>query len=450
MVDFKDEKPITVEFNEADFKTRNRELGFLLEMSNFLASSTSLDALLNGALAKILDFFHLDAGRIYLMDPDRQFLLLAVHHGIEPKGLRRISITEGFSGKAARTQSFIAQPVSSLENKKRADLLLAKGLKFIVCVPLIIHEQVEGVMNLAARKMINVDPPKIDLMTALGNQIAVAVNNATLREDLENKIENLYQKKQMIKFFAYSISHDLKSPAISIHGLTKRLHEKSSGLLDDKGREYCRRIMDTAEHMLALVEKINAYIITTEASFHYENVAVKEIADIIRNEFASALSDRRIKWSEPEALPMVVADKVALLRVFRNLVDNALKYGGDRLHRLSLGYSETESHHILSLSDDGVGIPEQNREAIFNHFQRDLRSRGIAGSGLGLAIVKETAERHGGSAWAIGNNGHGVTLSISVSKEIELSDLSEDRGETPGPDKGSVLTPEGRREGWGT
>ena len=412
-------KYISVKFSESKLKSRNRDLSILLEMSNFLATSMNLKHIFEGALSKVLEYFQFEGGRIYLLDGEGQFLDLAAYQGVQPYGLERESINEGFSGKAVRTKSFIAQHVSELEDKKRMALLLRKGFRIIICVPLIIMDQVRGVMNLAtSRETIALNEDKIDLLTAIGNQIAIAANNAKLYEDLNNKIRILEEKKEMIKFFTYAVSHDLKSPAVGIHGLTRRFQEKYGVLLDEKGKTYCDQILKTSENMVALVQKINDYMRTKEAPFRIEKFRLKEITEMIRNEFSIIMESRQINWSEPDLLPEIMGDKMAVSRVFRNFVDNALKYGGDGMMEIRIGYKEDAAFHILSVSDDGIGIKEEDKEKIFERFQRDETSRGIAGSGLGLAIVKETAERHQGRAWMENEKKGVTTFYISISKDL--------------------------------
>ena len=415
-------KYISVEFNESKLRERNQGVSFLLEMSNFLSTSMDLKELLAGALSKVLAYFDLDAGRILLIDDSGQYLYLAAHQGMDPRGFETVHISEGFSGKSARTKSFIAQHVSELEDKKRAALLASKGFKIIICVPLMSINKVGGVMNLASTNIINLDQEKIDLFTAVGNQIAVAADNTRLYEDLKNKIETLKEKKELIKVFAYSVSHDLKSPAMGIYGLTKRLQEKYGATLDEKGMAYCHQILKTAEQMVTLVEKINAYIVTKENPLNLEKIKVKEITETIRNEFSPILRERQIRWSEPEILPEIMADKLALTRVFRNLLENALKYGGDELFQIKIGHEENGGFHIFSFSDDGVGIKEGDKKKIFDAFQRRETSRGISGSGLGLAIVKEIAERHQGRAWLDSREREGTTFYISISKDLKTKD----------------------------
>jgi K+-sensing histidine kinase KdpD len=369
-----------------------------------------------------LEHFDLDAGRIYLIDDEGQYLYLVAYQGIDSRGFEKVHINESFSGKSARTTSFIAQHVSELEDKKRAALLSSKGFKIIICIPLISMNEVRGVMNLASCKVISLDQEKIDLFTAIGNQIAVAGNNARLYEDLKNKIETLKEKKELIKFFAYSVSHDLKSPATSIYGITKRFQEKYETSLDQKGRAYCHQILKTSEQMVTLVENINTYIVTKESPLNLEKIKIKEITETVRNEFSTILEQRQINWSEPETLPEIIADRLSLSRVFRNFLDNALKYGGDELFELKIGHEENEEFHIFSFSNDGVGVNARDRENIFGMFERRENSRGIAGSGLGLAIIREIAEAHRGEAWMDSREKGGTTFYISISKDLRRTD----------------------------
>ena len=124
--------------------------------------------------------------------------------------------------------------------------------------------------------------------------------------------------------------------------------------------------------------------------------------------------------SEPELMPEIIADKLALSRAFRNFADNALKYGGEEMHEVKIGYEETELFHILSFSDDGICIRAENQQRIFNIFERDETSRGTAGSGLGLAIINEIAKRHQGQAWMSIGKERGKSFFISISKSLEL------------------------------
>lgn len=235
------------------------------------------------------------------------------------------------------------------------------------------------------------------------------------REDTEAA---LHKSSEALKFFAYSVIHDLKSPAIGMHGLTRLLRKQYGDRLDERGKKYCEQILTASEHFAALIEKINSYIAAKEASLKMESVNLQEIFKILWDEFALRLRVHEIAWHEPSDPIKIKADRISVLRVLRNLLDNSLKYGGEQLTEIRLGYEQSAEFHILSLSDNGVGISGENREKIFGIFQRHGAPEGVEGAGLGLAIVKEIAERHGGRAWVESGTEGGTTFSISISKDI--------------------------------
>ncbi|MDL1959722.1 MAG: ATP-binding protein [Deltaproteobacteria bacterium] len=410
---------ISIDFSKTGLIERNKELSVILDISNFLSSSLKLDDVLDGAAFKMLEHFEFDTCRIYLMDKSGLHLTLAAFRGTDPGGLEHVGITEGFTGKAARTRSFIAQYVSELEDRDRAALLASKGFKVIICVPLIAADEVVGVMNLSSGKLIKLDQEMIDLLEVIGNQISVAVKNAGLYEDVLEKKDKLLKKKNMIEFFAYSTLHDLKGPAVAIHGISKLLNKKYGHVLNDKGRDYCKMIQRTSEQIVTLLEKINIYAQAKVAPLNIEDLRFRGILGELKEEFSSVLENRHINWLEPKEDHIIRADRLSVTRVLRNLVDNALKYGGDNLSEIRVGYREDEDFHILSVGDDGVGVQNNQYEKIFQVFQREETSKGTAGAGLGLAIVKEVAERHEGKVWAEPGAKKGTTFYFAISKKLQ-------------------------------
>ncbi|MDY0040073.1 MAG: ATP-binding protein [Desulforhabdus sp.] len=237
----------------------------------------------------------------------------------------------------------------------------------------------------------------------------------TERKRMEQELRDNAEK---IKMFAYAVSHDLKSPLIGIHGLVELLHRRYQHLLDDKGKKYCEQIVKASKQVLTLIEELNVFIKSKEIPLNFEMVNPAEIFQTLRNEFSPLLAKRNIKWSEPQAVSPLKADKLSLLRVFRNLIDNALKYGGDQLSEIKITHRDSKGFHIFSVCDDGVGIEKKHCESIFGLFQRNHTSKGVEGTGLGLAIVKELTAKHGGEVWAEPNTGKGVTFYLTVSKNL--------------------------------
>jgi len=211
-------------------------------------------------------------------------------------------------------------------------------------------------------------------------------------EALQKALENL-------KFFAYSVMHDLKSPATAIYGLTRLLQKQYGSAMDERSIRCCEQILKASEHVAALVEQINAFLTAKEAPLRIEQVNVNEMLKTIHAEFSARLKVRHVEWHAPEEPVAINADRMALLRVFRNVVDNALKYGGKPLSWIRIDYESPGAFHIFSIRDNGVGVKGADSDKIFEMFQRNESSRGTEGSGLGLAIVREIVDRHGGRIW---------------------------------------------------
>jgi PAS domain S-box-containing protein len=230
--------------------------------------------------------------------------------------------------------------------------------------------------------------------------------------------EALAKSAEKIKLFAYSITHDLKSPAVGIYGMTKLLCKHYRDSLDERGKEYCDKILRASEHVASLVDKINTYIVAKEAPLNLERVNMSEIIRLVGDEFSPQFVVRQIAWFQPTIPVEIVADRLSMVRVFRNFVDNALKYGGDELSEIRIDYDESEDCHIFSVSDDGAGVTHGDYEGIFALFQRDESARAVEGAGLGLAIVKEIAERHNGRVWAEPGKPRGTTFRIAVAKNL--------------------------------
>ena len=228
----------------------------------------------------------------------------------------------------------------------------------------------------------------------------------------------LLEQSDKIKLFAYSVVHDLKSPVIAIHGLTNLLRKRYRDVLNEKGKHYCEKITKSAAQIELLVDQINVYISAKEHPLEIIELDFLEICQTVREEYANQLSKRNILWSEPSQVSMIRADRIAILRIIRNFVDNALKYGGDTMSRIDIIYKESKEFHTLCVSNDGNAIVPDDFQKLFVQFKRNCADDRVAGVGLGLAIIKELVELHGGEVWGESDGNKGVNFSITISKNL--------------------------------
>ncbi len=230
--------------------------------------------------------------------------------------------------------------------------------------------------------------------------------------------EALFKTSERVKMFTYSVVHDLKNPAIAIHGLVQRLQRNITRLPRYKQQMYCDQLIRSSSQIVELVEKINTFISTKETPIYLEDVSLKEVARTVHEEFAPQMEIRSIEWLEFRNYPIVKADRISLLRVLRNFIDNSLKYGGDCLSKISISYQNTSGYHVISVRDNGVGMKKEEAESIFMPFTRRQSPSGQCGTGLGLAIVKEIADQHKGEVWIEHKTKRGIRFCFAISKKI--------------------------------
>ncbi len=231
--------------------------------------------------------------------------------------------------------------------------------------------------------------------------------------------DELIRQAEMIEHFTNSVSHDLKNPAIAIHGLAKILRKKYGEMSREKLENFFDQIIKSTEQIVTLSNDINVYISTRESPLHFTTLDLKQIWQTIREEFILRLRKRKISWIEPEnSIPKIRADQNKLLRAYRNLVDNALKYGGSGLSEITLNVETSVTHHILSVQNNGELIPAEEIDSIFEVFNRKASESAPAGTGLGLAIVMEVAKNHKGKSWVESGADGKTTFFMSIAKNL--------------------------------
>jgi signal transduction histidine kinase len=260
---------------------------------------------------------------------------------------------------------------------------------------------------------------------AVGNQIAIAVNVAKLHEEIK-------RKKEELEYFAYTISHDLKSPSVGIVGMMNFILQSQGEGLDEKVRRCCQSVKKATDQILTLVTGINEYISATGTPLKLEKVSSRLILQQVQDELSQALEKRNTRLLVPEEDPEIFADELAMTRVFRNLINNALKYGGQNLTKITICYHSDEHAHIFSVNNDGREICREDCSNLFEMFRRLPSSRQTEGSGLGLTIVRDIIKAHGGKAWVESDSVNGTTFYVSVAKDtLSSQHISHDKGKEP-------------------
>ncbi|TAN49578.1 MAG: hypothetical protein EPN26_11115 [Rhodospirillales bacterium] len=237
----------------------------------------------------------------------------------------------------------------------------------------------------------------------------------TERQSLD---DDLKRSNAELEQFAYVASHDLREPLRMVNSFVSLLDRRYSDKLDDQAREFIAFARDGAMRMDRLICDLLEYSRIGRKGKPFAQVDMNEaIGEAVLN--LKALNDSLDGEIEiaPD-LPSIPGDHDELVRLFQNLIGNALKYHApDRKPLVRLSASKLRSHWIVKVEDNGIGIAKEHLERIFGIFQRLHSHQEYEGTGIGLAICKKICDRHKGRIWAESVPGQGCTFYVSLPGE---------------------------------
>ena len=238
------------------------------------------------------------------------------------------------------------------------------------------------------------------------------------KEKLETLTRELTESNEDLERFVYFASHDLQEPLRKITGFINLFSSKYTKQFDQKADEYIHYITDGATRMQELIQGILTY---SRISTRDDPFEVKE-SDCILDR-ALAVLDFQIEKSNAaiirEPLPKVKGDERLLIKLFQNLIDNAIKFHSDKTPRIIISAEEIVGNGNakmwqFSVKDNGIGIDPENVERVFKIFQRLHTQQEYPGTGVGLAICRKITKKHGGTIWFNSRRGEGTTFQFTM------------------------------------
>jgi signal transduction histidine kinase len=216
-------------------------------------------------------------------------------------------------------------------------------------------------------------------------------------EQVEEYIRQLKLSNEELKQIAYVAAHDLREPLRMINSYTKLLANMSETDGDVKALEYTSVIHSSAKRMYEMIQDMMA-LSQANAEISLQNVAVNDVLNEVASVLSIIISHRKAKveWNE---MPTIKSDKTLLFQIFQNLVSNAIKYNRSQYPIVKITYEKTPNKHVFSVHDNGIGIPESQREKVFFIFSRLHKETEVSGSGIGLAVCKKAIEKLNGKIW---------------------------------------------------
>lgn len=226
----------------------------------------------------------------------------------------------------------------------------------------------------------------------------------------------LERKNAELEAYVHSVSHDLRSPLVSMLGFTRLLRQDYGHQLDETGRHFADRIEQAAHTMHALIDDLLELSRIGAGGEPRSLVDPRAVLLQLRGELKLRLEEAGAQLLIPDNPPLVYSDRTRLYQIFSNLVGNALQHMGECEDRsIEVRITRDGEHDVVSVSDRGQGIEARDLGRIFEVFYSRNRSRaGSESTGVGLAIVRKIAEMHGGRAWAESEPGQGARFYVSL------------------------------------
>ena len=416
------------EFEEKT-KKQNERLSALNSIASIVNQSLDLNEILTKVIAQVLEIMHFQAGSIFLKEADSETLTLQSCQTelaendtlLATTLLEACSVREGLKERIFET----AAPVLVPDINSHPDLansgLVDMGFRSLISVPLNSKELVLGMLILLIEEQRQLNQDDLDLLTSIGNQIGMAVDNISLYQQELKARERLEELNKLKDDFVAIVSHDLRSPLTAILGASEILmsEEYMDPPLTLDQRELVGNIQEMGEQQLHLVNDL-LDLAKIESGKLELKPTVSHLGSVITKCYntLNVLAENKnisLKTSIAEQIPKILVDVPKISQVINNLVSNAIKFtspGGEVTIQL-----EKDGEFVkVSVIDTGEGMKPNELQLLFNKFQQ-LKSRGTGGergTGLGLSICKNLVELHQGEIWAESRYGIGSTFAFTL------------------------------------
>jgi signal transduction histidine kinase len=432
---FADQAVIAIEnvrlFKELEAQTRALtrsvgELRALGEVGQAISSTLDLETVLSTIVSRATGLAGMDAGAIYEYDEARGEFYLHTADRLQDEvvtALRAGPIRkgEGALGRMAMTgepaQIHDIMTDASYQSRLR-ESFLKLGYRSLMAVPLMRDDHLLGGLVVYRKAPGEFDASVIDLLRTFATQSALAIQNARLFREIEEKSRELATASRHKSEFLANMSHELRTPLNAIIGFSEVLAERMFGEINDKQAEYLADILESGRHLLSLINdildlsKIEAGRMELEPTEFNLPDAIENTLTLVRER--AHRHGIALGRMVDERLGTICADERKVKQVLLNLLSNALKFtpeGG----RIDLAATVTDNAIEISVSDTGVGIAAEDQAAVFEEFRQvGAASKKIEGTGLGLAISRKFIELHGGKIWVKSEVGAGSTFAFTL------------------------------------
>jgi PAS domain S-box-containing protein len=406
---------------EEALKHRHEELAALHAIASAASRSLSLDEMLYAALEETLAVLDVAGGVICLLDEASKTLVPVVHRGFSPAMLDEFAdfkVGEGLLGRVAQTGEPLSVSDLAQDSEGLYSTLVREDWHSLVSAPLKAQDRTVGAIALIDQGRDRFSLENVDLLTAIGHQVGVAVDNARLAEEAA-EAEILHELNRLRSELIANVSHELRTPLGLIKVFCTTLLRKDVEFDHETQREFLQDIDEETERLEKIVDDL-LDLSRMESGRLRLDKRPTDFGQLIR-EVIEAMGtsvqpvQHRFAYNLPADPLVAIVDPKHIEQVLRNLLGNAIKYSPEG-GMVTIGGRGDGRQILIWVSDEGMGIPTQDLERIFERFYRveNEVTMNVRGAGLGLSVCRGIVEAHGGRIWAESALGEGSTFYFAL------------------------------------
>src|SRR5262249_5585193 len=337
---------------------------------------------------------------------------------------RHIRLGETAIGEAAQRRLPIQIPdVQNDPSQFVLDIIVRAGFRALLIVPLLGADRIVGALVLRRRRPGEFPKRIVDLLQTFADQSVLAIQNARLFTEIDEKSRQLEIASQHKSQFLANMSHELRTPLNAILGYTELILDNIYGETPEKMREVLDRLQANGKHLLGLINdvldlsKIEAGQLTLDLA----DYSIKDVVDTVVSAVESLASGKRLALTTDvgQNLPIGHGDGRRLAKVLLNLVGNAIKFTDKG--EVAIKATAKNGSFTVAVRDTGPGIAPSDQYKIFEEFQQadNSATKRKGGTGLGLSIAKRIIGMHGGRIWVESDVGKGSTFAFTIPVKVE-------------------------------
>ena len=400
------------------------ELKSLGEVSKAVNFSLDLAKVLPTILEHACAMSYASGGTIYVFDKASGEFHLAAGHNMTEEHIAMVRAQPMRLGSAVvgecaeRREAVQIADLETAPPSPTLDLLLRTGVRAVLAVPLLHQDEVVGALVVRRNHPGAFSAEIIRLLEAFAAQSAIAVHNARLFKEVEDKGRQLAVASQHKSQFVANMSHELRTPLAAILGYAELMQEGIYGALPDQSTPIVGRIRSNGTHLLGLINTVLdlSKIEAGQFSLSMSEYALDGMVENVRVATESLAQGKSLalKTEVAHDLPFGIGDEQRLTQVLLNLVGNAIKFTD--VGEVRIAAAVRGGRFAVAVTDTGPGIPPEEQHKIFEEFHQvdNSNTKRKGGTGLGLAIAKQIVEMHGGRIWVELSVGKGSTFRMEL------------------------------------